>query len=62
MTLQSMMKKIVASGMTQEAIATQIRVSQPTVSQIATGKRVDVFYSTGKRLEALYIRCSGKLK
>lgn len=53
MDLIPMLDALKQSGMTQAAIARECQVRQPTICKAYKG--VDVRYSLGKRIEALYI-------
>lgn len=52
MTIQQMLRSLFAMGFSQKAIAERIDTTQPTVWRASKG--VDVRYSTGKAIEAMY--------
>lgn len=45
-----------ASGMTQQEIAKKAGVGQSAISELATGTKKEVLYSTGRKLEALHAK------
>ena len=53
--INEMVQALIASGMTQEAIAKAIGIRQPTISEIFNDRQLDMYYMNGgKKLELLY--------
>ncbi|USR38112.1 hypothetical protein L1F06_015690 [Ectopseudomonas hydrolytica] len=53
MTIQKMLEALIASGLSQQDIAMQTGVSQPTICRAHRG--ADVLYKSGKQIERLYL-------
>lgn len=53
MDIQTMLKALIDKGLTQQQIAIEIDVEQPTVSRMLKG--AEPSYPKGKRIEKLYL-------
>lgn len=54
MTIRQMIEALLATGLTQQAIADAAETTQPTIHRAARG--ASVRYETGKAIERLYER------
>jgi predicted XRE-type DNA-binding protein len=56
MDWQKLISDLVSVGMTQAEIGKSVNLSQPTISDIASGRIQDVRWNSGERLRALHKR------
>lgn len=60
MNWENLIRELRALGMTQEGIATEIGVKQPTISALATGKAKEPSFTVGDKLRSLHRRMTRK--
>ncbi len=51
--LNTILKNLLAAGLTQSEISRQAQVPQPRISDLVNGKQSTISYEAGKRLEIL---------
>lgn len=56
MTIQNILRDLVASGMSQTQIEKQTGVRQPSISRVLTGVQADLSFADGKKIESLHKR------
>jgi len=51
--LRSIIDQLLATGLTQRAIAEAAKCEEAVVHRLRTGKQANIYYSTGKRIEKM---------